>query len=148
MPIRRTQRNGLRPEIHAQSLENISSFVRSALGDPEVIPLWFGEGDLPAPAFIGQAMTAAVEAGHVFYTHQNGVPQLRQALAHYHTGLHAKQVAQDRIPYCRLPIANCPTPYFTDTITRWLAGSTSSTHNVSPTFIGTFTCVSCSRALN
>ena len=48
---------------------------------PSIIPLWFGEGDVPAPAFIGEAMARAIAAGHVFYTHQNGIPELRQALA-------------------------------------------------------------------
>ena len=90
-------RSGLRPGIAAQSLENISSFVRASLGNPDVIPLWFGEGDLTTPAFVGEAMTAAVNAGHVFYTHQNGLPQLRETLAGYLTNLHAKPVTSDRI---------------------------------------------------
>jgi aspartate aminotransferase len=82
--------DSIRPEIAALSLENISSFVMPYLGDPDIIPLWFGEGDLPAPDFVGAAMTRAVADGHVFYTHQNGVAPLREAIATYLTGLHAR----------------------------------------------------------
>jgi len=78
-------------------VENISSVARIGLGDPSIIPLWFGEGDVAAPAFIGEAMMRAVEAGHVFYAHQNGVPELRAALATYLTGLNARPVETDRV---------------------------------------------------
>ncbi len=83
--------------IRRAPLDNLSNLAKETLGDPEVIPLWYGEGDLAAPAFIGRAMMAAVEAGHVFYTRQNGVPELRAALAEYLSGLNAKPVGEDRI---------------------------------------------------
>ena len=44
---------GVRRSIADVPLENISTLARDWLGDASVIPLWFGEGDLPAPAFIG-----------------------------------------------------------------------------------------------
>jgi aspartate/methionine/tyrosine aminotransferase len=88
---------GARASIGRIPLENISSLARNAFGDPSIIPLWFGEGDLRAPAFIGEAMARAVAAGHVFYTHQNGIPELRQALATYQSGLGARPVGADRI---------------------------------------------------
>jgi aspartate/methionine/tyrosine aminotransferase len=71
----------------------------SALGmdDPAVIPLWYGEGDLPTPDFIGAAATAAIAAGHTFYTYKAGLPELRSAIAQYLTGLHARPTAAERI---------------------------------------------------
>lgn len=78
-------------------LENISSLAGGGFGDPDIIPLWFGEGDLPTPAFIGEAMMRAIAAGHVFYSHQNGVPELRQALADYLTGLNRAAIGPERI---------------------------------------------------
>ena len=36
---------------------------------------------MQTPAFIGEAMMEAVRAGHVFYTYQNGIPELREALS-------------------------------------------------------------------
>jgi aspartate/methionine/tyrosine aminotransferase len=89
--------DGVRASIQAMSLENISTLARGSLGDDSVIPLWFGEGDLAAPAFIGEAMARAVAAGHVFYTHQNGIPELRQALADYQTILGQRPISSSQI---------------------------------------------------
>jgi aspartate/methionine/tyrosine aminotransferase len=88
---------GVASAIRRLSVENISSLAKGALGNPGVIPLWFGEGDIPAPAFIGEAMARAVADGHVFYTHQNGIPPLRTALADYLTGLGGRPISPDRI---------------------------------------------------
>jgi aspartate aminotransferase len=87
----------IRADIARIPLENISSLARGRAHDPDFIPLWFGEGDLAAPAFIGEAMAKAVTDGHVFYTQQNGIPDLRTALAAYHTGLGATTIEADRI---------------------------------------------------
>ena len=88
---------GARALIREIPLENISSLAGGRFGDPSIIPLWFGEGDVPAPAFIGEAMAKAIAAGHVFYTHQNGIPELRGALADYLTGLGQRPVGPERI---------------------------------------------------
>jgi len=88
---------GARAELLGIPLENISSLARGAFGDPGIIPLWFGEGDVPAPAFIGEAMSRAIAEGHVFYTHQNGIPLLRQTLADYLSGLGRRPIGPDRI---------------------------------------------------
>jgi aspartate aminotransferase len=88
---------GVTPMVGRIPVENISSLARNALGDSGVIPLWFGEGDLRAPAFIGEAMARAVADGQVFYTHQNGIPQLRDALAEYLTRLGSRPIYPDRI---------------------------------------------------
>jgi aspartate/methionine/tyrosine aminotransferase len=96
-PARLPALEGARAGIGRIPLENISSLAKGGLGDPDIIPLWFGEGDLPAPPFIGEAMARAVAAGHVFYTHQNGIPELRQALADYQTGLATRPIAPTRI---------------------------------------------------
>ena len=51
---------------------------------PDVVGLWVGEGDLPTPAFVCEAAAKALRAGHTFYTHKSGIPELRAALARYH----------------------------------------------------------------
>ena len=76
-----TALSGLRADIRRIPLDNIAGLAKDRFGDASIIPLWFGEGDVPAPAFIGEAMSRAIAAGHVFYTHQNGIPELRQTLA-------------------------------------------------------------------
>jgi aspartate/methionine/tyrosine aminotransferase len=50
-----------------------------------LLPLWVGEGDLPTPPFITEALQASLARGETFYTWQRGIPALRQALARYHT---------------------------------------------------------------
>jgi len=92
-----TALEGARAHIRDIPLENISSLAKGRYGDASIIPLWFGEGDLAAPAFIGEAMARAVAAGHVFYTHQNGIPELRGALADYLSGLGARPIGAERI---------------------------------------------------
>ena len=89
--------DGARAHIRDIPLENIAGLAKDRFGDTSVIPLWFGEGDVPAPAFIGEAMGRAIAAGHVFYTHQNGIPELRETLATYLSGLGARPVGPERI---------------------------------------------------
>ena len=48
---------------------------------PGSIKLCYGESDLPTPAFICDAADAALKAGHTFYTHTAGCPELREAIA-------------------------------------------------------------------
>ena len=67
------------------------------MGDPDVIPLWFGEPDRPTPDFIIEASDRALRAGHTFYSHNRGVPELRQALADYSTRLYDRPIGTDRI---------------------------------------------------
>jgi aspartate/methionine/tyrosine aminotransferase len=89
--------DGARAQIRDIPLENIAGLAKDRFGDASVIPLWFGEGDVPAPAFISEAMNRAIAAGHVFYTHQNGIPELRETLAAYLSGLGAQPVGPERI---------------------------------------------------
>ena len=67
------------------------------MGDPAVIPLWYGEGDLPTPAFIADAASAALRAGHTFYTYKAGLPELRATIAEYQSGLYARPTGPERI---------------------------------------------------
>ena len=92
-----TALSGLRADIRRIPLDNIAGLAKDRFGDASIIPLWFGEGDVPAPAFIGEAMTRAIAAGHVFYTHQNGIPELRQTLADYLTGLGQQPIGPERV---------------------------------------------------
>jgi aspartate/methionine/tyrosine aminotransferase len=56
----------------------------------DVLPLWVGEGDLPTPAFISDAAAKSLADGETFYTWQRGIPELREALARYHTRLYGR----------------------------------------------------------
>lgn len=89
--------DGVRPIVAAMPFSKIGQVAMAGLGDPDVVPLWFGESDLPTPGFICEAATAALKAGHTFYTFKRGIPELRQAIARYLTGLYAKNVAAERV---------------------------------------------------
>jgi len=89
--------SGARESLRRMSLENISTVAGPAIGDPSIIPLWFGEGDLATPPFVGEAMAQAIRAGQTFYTFQNGVPELRQTLAEYLSGLCRTPIQAERI---------------------------------------------------
>lgn len=62
---------------------------------PGLIPLWAGEGDEPTPAFINEAVTRSLAAGETFYTYQRGIPDLREALARYHTRVFGRAFAAE-----------------------------------------------------
>ncbi|WP_342359950.1 pyridoxal phosphate-dependent aminotransferase [Terrarubrum flagellatum] len=65
-------------------------------GREGLIPLWVGEGDLPTPSFISETATRALAAGETFYTYQRGIPELRQALADYHTRVYGGSFSPER----------------------------------------------------
>jgi aspartate/methionine/tyrosine aminotransferase len=94
---RRPALHDIRAQIAGISLENISNIANQAFDpDSKVLPLWFGEGDLATPAFIGDALHQAIRDGHTFYAHQNGIPLLREALGDYYNRLYPLALAPDR----------------------------------------------------
>ena len=87
----------MRDAIRDLPASRIAEISALGMGDPAVIPLWYGEGDLPTPDFIGAAATAALAAGHTFYTYKAGLPELRSAIADYLTGLYARPTGAERV---------------------------------------------------
>lgn len=53
---------------------------RLGAGRKDIIPLWFGESDLVTPAFIRDAVKAALDEGQTFYTFARGHPRLRTGI--------------------------------------------------------------------
>ena len=87
----------IRDTILELPTSRIAEISALGMGDPDVIALWYGEGDVPTPAFIGEAAAAAMQAGETFYTYKAGLPELRQTIADYLTRLYAKPVGIERI---------------------------------------------------
>lgn len=87
----------MRSDIAALPGSRIAAIADYGRDRPGLIPLWFGESDLPTPRFIQDAAMAAMAAGHMRYTAKRGVPELRQALADYVTGLYGRPVDVERI---------------------------------------------------
>ena len=74
----------LRPEAELAPTSGIVDVANYGRNREGIIPLWVGEGHLPTPSFICEAAARSLAAGETFYTHQRGIPDLRQALARYH----------------------------------------------------------------
>lgn len=74
----------------------IREVANAGMGRSDVLAFWFGESDEATPDFIRQAAIASIEAGDTFYAHNLGLPELREAIAGYTSGLHGN-VGADRI---------------------------------------------------
>jgi aspartate/methionine/tyrosine aminotransferase len=77
--------SALRPAARNAPESGIVEVANYGRQKPGLIPLWAGEGDLPTPDFIHQATARSLAAGETFYTWQRGIPELRAALARYHS---------------------------------------------------------------
>jgi aspartate aminotransferase len=87
----------LRPEIEALEQNQITSLAFPRMGDPDIIPLWFGQGDQATPPFICDAAKTGLDEGQTFYTHTRGRQDLRDALKTYLDGLYGTDLNPDRI---------------------------------------------------
>jgi aspartate aminotransferase len=87
----------IRDAINALPTSRIAEISALGMGDPEVVALWYGEGDIATPDFITAAAHDAMRAGETFYTYKAGLPELRQTIADYLSGLYARPVAMERI---------------------------------------------------
>ena len=86
-----------REEIESLQQNGITKVAFPRMGDPTVIPLWFGEGDRVTPAFIRTAAKRALDDGQTFYAHTRGRSELRGALKIYLDELYGLDIHPDRI---------------------------------------------------
>src|SRR5262245_18321106 len=70
-----------RPELLGVAESPMVQIATAAEAMPGSIKLCYGESDMPTPDFICQAGGEALRAGHTFYTHTAGCPELRGAIA-------------------------------------------------------------------
>ena len=49
----------------------------------EILAAWFGEGNQPTKKIIYEKTIQSLNEGKTFYTYQNGIPKIREALANY-----------------------------------------------------------------
>ena len=74
----------------------IREVANAGLGRSDVLAFWFGESDEVTPDFVREAAQRSIAAGETFYSHNLGLPELREALAGYTTALHGP-VGAERI---------------------------------------------------
>ena len=77
-----------RAAVRSLAASKIRELYNEGLGRRDVLGFWVGEPDQPTPQFIRDAATASIAAGELFYTHNLGIAELRDALGAYITRLH------------------------------------------------------------
>ena len=77
-----------RAAVRALSASKIRELYNEGIGRTDVLAFWVGEPDEATPQFIRQAGSDSIAAGEVFYTHNLGIAELREALAAYLSSLH------------------------------------------------------------
>ena len=77
------QQPAIREQVLHLPFSKIREVSRLGMTLPDVLPLWFGEPDVPTPDFIREAAKQALDQGETFYQPNAGLPALRQELATY-----------------------------------------------------------------
>jgi aspartate/methionine/tyrosine aminotransferase len=84
----------MRPAIRNLQESKIREVANAGLGRSDVLAFWFGEGDEVTPDFIRQAAIDSLQRGETFYSHNLGLPELREAIAAYMSAHHGTIGAQ------------------------------------------------------
>jgi aspartate aminotransferase len=91
------RKDAIRPVIRDLKPSGITQVTALGLGNPDVLPLWFGETDLVTPSFIRKAAANALEDGRTFYTNARGILPLREAIRDFHKRTSGADIAVERI---------------------------------------------------
>jgi aspartate/methionine/tyrosine aminotransferase len=86
----------MRPAIASLPGSKIREVANAGLGRSDVLAFWFGESDEVTPEPIRQAAAESLARGETFYSHNLGLPELREGIARYTSALHGP-VAMERI---------------------------------------------------
>ncbi|MDX2103915.1 MAG: pyridoxal phosphate-dependent aminotransferase [Alphaproteobacteria bacterium] len=87
----------LRQAAQAVPGSKIGQIFEYGRDKPGLIPMWFGESDVPTPDFIKRAAEDALAQGLTKYSDKRGVTPLRDALSEYLSGLYGVTIGEDRI---------------------------------------------------
>ena len=88
---------GLRSGVAALPASKIREVADGGRGRADLIPLWFGEPDVPTPAFICEAASRALAAGDTYYQPNAGIPELRTTLADYMNRLYGTRLLPQNV---------------------------------------------------
>jgi aspartate/methionine/tyrosine aminotransferase len=80
----------MRTLIDELPASKIREVANAAMGRGDVLAFWFGESDEPTPQFIRDAAARSIADGETFYSHNLGLPELREAIAGYVSSLHPR----------------------------------------------------------
>ncbi|MGH8822836.1 MAG: aminotransferase class I/II-fold pyridoxal phosphate-dependent enzyme, partial [Rhodoferax sp.] len=77
----------MRQAIQNLEQSRIREVANAGMGRSDVLAFWFGESDEVTPEVIRQAAIESLQRGETFYTHNLGLPELREAIARYTSAL-------------------------------------------------------------
>ena len=86
----------MRPAVANLEASKIREVANAGMGRADVLAFWFGESDEVTPEPVRQAAVESLQRGETFYSHNLGLPELRQAIASYASALHGP-VGAERI---------------------------------------------------
>jgi aspartate aminotransferase len=86
-----------RATVGSLASSRIREIANAGFGKPDVLRMWFGESDQPTPAFIRDAAIRALTEGKTFYSHNQGVAELRETLSSYLARLHDRSFEVERL---------------------------------------------------
>ena len=72
----------------------IRQVANAGMGRSDVLKFWFGESDEVTPQFIRDAAALSLQNGETFYSHNLGLPELREAIAGYAKGIRAQDATK------------------------------------------------------
>lgn len=87
----------IRPNILALERNGIGEVSFLGLGRKDIIPLWFGEGDVVTPPFIRDAAKRALDEGRTFYTFTRGIAELREGIAKWASRQSGREIDVARV---------------------------------------------------
>ena len=73
----------MRETIQTLEPSMIREVANAGLGRDDVLAFWFGESDEVTPEVVRNAAIASLQRGETFYSHNLGLPALREAVAAY-----------------------------------------------------------------
>jgi len=85
--------------LRSQTLQasKIREIAELGLGNPDVIPLWFGEGAWPSPDILISAAVDALQRGEHFYQPNSGKPGLREEIVRYTSRIYNSDIDVSRV---------------------------------------------------
>ncbi|MFM2058918.1 MAG: hypothetical protein RLY71_3303, partial [Pseudomonadota bacterium] len=71
----------MRLTVSELAASRIREVANAGIGRADVLAFWFGESDAPTPEPIKAAAIASIQSGETYYSHNLGMPELREAIA-------------------------------------------------------------------
>ena len=78
----------MRQAVQDLEASKIREVANAGIGRSDVLAFWFGESDEITPEVVRRAAIESLERGETFYSHNLGLPELREAVARYTSALH------------------------------------------------------------